>query len=117
MQVTAELDTISTARVNIQHPTDAEQYAALEAHYESVDAEWPYAPVLVVEDEGNGYTVLDGHHRIRLAAEWAVSEIPAYVISVADYCALLDEHFDGCTPNRLSDLDGYIICDGEVYQR
>lgn len=117
MKINAELTTISTAKVSIQHPTDEAQYAALEAHYESVEESWPYPPVLVIEDEGNGATVLDGHHRVRLAREWHVNEIPAYVVSVADYCALLDEHFDGSTPNRLSDLDDYIVCDGKVYAR
>lgn len=115
--ITAELTTISLSRVCIQHPTDVAQYAALEAHYESVEDVWPYPPVLVIEDEGNGCTILDGHHRIALAKEWGVREIPAYVVSVADYCALLDEHFDGSTPNRLSDLDDYIVCDGERYAR
>jgi len=117
MMITAELTTIPTGRISIQHPTDAAHYAALEAHYESVEAAWPYAPVLVVEDDGNGLTVLDGHHRVRLAREWDVTQIPAYVVSLADYCALLEAHFDGSTPNRLADLDGYIRCDGKVYSR
>jgi hypothetical protein len=117
MRIEATLTTLNPGRADVQHATDEAQFAAIEAHYESTDDAWPYPPVLVVEDEGNGATILDGHHRVRLAREWGLTDIPAYEISVSDYCALLEEHFDGSTPNRLSDLDAHILCDGEVYSR
>ena len=82
-------------------------------------------PVLVLEDEGNGVTVLDGHHRLAAVNQWMdtpdrpydITTIPVYVICVADYCRLLDSEFGGCAPSRLVDLDDFIEIDGASYDR
>lgn len=43
--------------------------------------------------------------------------IPAYIVSAADYYRLIDEHFGGEEPWRVSDLDDYILVDGRPYDR
>jgi hypothetical protein len=116
MRVRATIDQINPERVAIQHSVDPAILTALEQHYESVEG-WPYQPVLVLEDEGNGHTILDGHHRVQLAREYGVTSIPAWIVSISDYCRVLAAHFDGSTPHRLSDLDPYILCNGKAYSR
>lgn len=118
---TAYLDTVRM--FNAQHPVEADRVAALVLHV--IEAgRWDLPPILVVEDEGNGATILDGHHRAAAmrellgdpeAAHLVVYGIPAYIVTVADYCAILEEYFDGCTPDRLLDLDDYILIDGAPY--
>lgn len=96
-----------------EHAIDPAKVAAImdratpDGAYGSVN--WDLPPVLVVEDEGNGYTPLDGHHRMDAAHRAAHPRIPAYVITAADYCALLAAEFGGYAPGRLADLDDYIL--------
>lgn len=111
-------------RIATQHPTDVVRVAAIVAHVRATGA-WDMPPVLVIEDEGNGYELLDGHHRSAAARilsrdpDWCalVATIPAYVLSIADYCAIVEEHFDGSAPSRLVDLDDYIMVEGAPYRR
>lgn len=110
--------------VTEQHAVDRDKIAALVAYVRD-RGEWTLPPVLVIEDEGNGATVLDGHHRCAAARVLShdpespvdTSRIPAYVVSVADYCRILEHHFDGSAPARLSDLDKYIHIAGKPYRR
>jgi hypothetical protein len=41
--------------------------------------------------------------------------IPAYVVSADDFTALLAEEFRGDMPNRINDLDDYIMINGTPY--
>jgi hypothetical protein len=75
--------------------------------------EWDLPPVVVVQDDGNGHRVLDGHHRLSAAKRLGIESIPAWVVTVADYCQLIDDRFDGDCPSRLADLRDYIAC-GDV---
>lgn len=71
-----------------------------------------FPPALVVEDE----CILDGHHRIESAGRAGVDEIPAFVIDADDFKTLVDQEFGGDVPDRLADLDDYIVMpDGNVY--
>lgn len=72
--------------------------------------QWDMPPVLVLEDAGNGHTILDGHHRGTAAKKLGIETIPAWVLSIADYVAIIEADFDGSMPNRLSDLREHIIC-------
>lgn len=100
----------------MQHPVDRSKVAAIIAHVECAGT-WDLPPVLVVEDEGNGATLLDGHHRVEAAKRLGVARIPAWIVSLADYCRILDEQFDGVAPARLADMDDYILVDGRPYDR
>ena len=100
--------------VDQQHPVEAER---VEAMIEALDDGWEMPPVLVVEDEGNGCIVLDGHHRCAAARQLDIRQVAAHVVALSDYCKVLDQHFDGCGPARLGDLDPYILVDGSEYNR
>jgi ParB-like chromosome segregation protein Spo0J len=120
---TASLASIRPSHVAIQHEIDEDKVAAIIAHVRSVGS-WDLPPVLVLESEGNGHEILDGHHR-SIAAKRLLSDIdgtidmperiPAYVVPIADYCRVLAAHFGDETPNRLSDLDEHILVDGSPY--
>jgi len=98
-----------------QHLAERDRVAAIVAHVQAHG--WDLPPVLVLEDEGNGYGVLDGHHRLAAARHLARPTIPAYIVTIADYCRLLDAEFDGAAPPRLADLDDYILIEGRPYVR
>lgn len=51
---------------NTLHPVDRDKVAAIMAHVEAA-GRWDLPPMLVIEDEGNGATLLDGHHRAEAA--------------------------------------------------
>jgi hypothetical protein len=73
---------------------------------------YAFPPALVVEDE----CILDGHHRIESAGRAGVDAIPAYVIDADDFKTLVDREFGGDVPDRLADLDDYIVMpDGNIY--
>jgi hypothetical protein len=111
----AYLDDIRTG-VQRQHDTDEAKVLGIMARIE--EGGWSAVPrPLVLEDEGNGATVLDGHHRIEAAQRLGMHKIEAWVISVVDYCAIVDEHFGGYAPGRLADLDDHILVDGRPYDR
>lgn len=122
MTATAHLDAVSPY-CQAQHHTEADKVEAImesveaRAEEHGWDAAWDLPPILVIESEGNGATLLDGHHRAEAARRLGLPDIPAWVISVDDYCRILEEHFYGCAPARLSDLDDYIIVDGRPYNR
>lgn len=78
---------------------------------------WTLPPVLVLEDDGNGYGVLDGHHRLWAARKLQLSMIPAYIVTTKDYRRLLRRAFDGCAPARLRDLDDYVLINGVPYSQ
>ena len=82
-----------------------------------MDAGREMPAVLVLEDEGNGHAVLDGHHRAEAAHRLGLRTVKAWVVSIADYASIVDEHFDGFAPERMSDLDDYISCDGTIYSQ
>ena len=103
-----------------QHEIEETRVLAIIAHVQRV-GHWDLPPVLVLEDEGNGYAVLDGHHRCEAACRMrrdadllgrVLEDIPAYVLSIADYTAIVESEFGGSSPNRLADLRDYIDCDG-----
>lgn len=79
------------------------------------DGDWTLPPVLVVESCGNGASVLDGHHRIAAACALGIDEIPAIVVPRDDYEMLIEDEFGGDEPDRLGDLDDYIMIDGAAY--
>lgn len=98
-------------RFDAQHPANQDRVQAIVDYIG--DNDWDLPPVIVIEDEGNGYAVLDGHHRLTTAKRLEISTIPAWVLSVADYVRLIEANFDGCSPNRLHDIREYIMC-GDV---
>lgn len=100
-------------RFDPQHPADEARVQAILNHLAANDDEWDLPAVIVIDDEGNGYTVLDGHHRLTAAKRAEVPEIPAWIISVADYCGILDRHFGGIAPPRTSDICEHVMC-GDV---
>lgn len=114
--VRAVLRDTSTHGYEMHHGTDREIVAAMVAAIEA-GAELP--PVLVAEWESSRESdllrVLDGHHRLQAAAQCGLPYYDAWVIDGSDLDALLDEHFDGQLPDRLSDLDMYVRCDGREY--
>lgn len=110
----APLDEISPWTAAL-HSADAAKVAAIVAHVG--DGPWTLPPVLVIESEGNGATVLDGHHRTAAARALGIDRIPAYVVTVADYCRVIERHFAGESPARLGDLDDFIRVNGKPYRR
>lgn len=108
-------------RFDAQHPANKARVQAIidsltvghDEYGDPIYREWDLAPVVVIEDEGNGYAVLDGHHRLAAAKQLELTTIPAWVVSVADYCRLIEAEFDGSSPNRLQDVREYIMC-GDV---
>ena len=72
-------------------------------------------PVVVVENTGNGYYVIDGHHRMQAARDLG-REIEAWVVSRDDFESLIQEKFDGNIPDRLGDLDDYIRVNDKPYR-
>ncbi len=113
MTITAYLDDIRPY-CGMQHGVEAAKVAAIVAQVEAEGA-WKLPPVLVIENEGNGPTLLDGHHRAEAAKVLELSSIPAYVVPLSELAAVLEEHFDGYMPDRLTDLDDYILVDGRPY--
>jgi hypothetical protein len=110
--VNAELEEIKTY-FDFQHEVDASKVLDI---VEAVGAGWEMPPILVLENEGNGYVILDGHHRAEAAyRHLGLATVKAWVVSVADFIAIVEQHFDGETPNRMNDLDDYISCDGVIY--
>lgn len=120
----AELGTTSVYGPDSQQEIDLAVVRRIVAHV--IEAgHWDLPPVLVVEDIGNGAQMLDGHHR-RMAAQ-IISEIPSLQIDLRDgipawivECdamqAVLDDIFGGDMPERLADLDDYImLSDGSHY--
>ncbi len=104
----------------IQHDANSDRVDAIIAAvtkgtdtYGDPIIEWDMPPVLVLENDGNGYTLLDGHHRGDAAGQLGIKTIPAWVLSIADYVAIIDAHFDGSMPGRISDLREHVIC-GDV---
>jgi|WetSurMetagenome_2_1015567.scaffolds.fasta_scaffold274397_2 hypothetical protein len=99
--------------IDPQHGIDRAKVAEMREHLRQHG--WTWERVLVVEDEGNGCAVIDGHHR----AEAAIREgmrVPAWVISSADYAEIIEREFYGYAPGRLCDLDDYIsLPDGRSY--
>lgn len=85
--------------------------------------QWMLPPVLVIDDQGNGHTPMDGHHRLMAADLLArdpetahlVETIPAWVIDPDDVDALLGGL--SLTDDRIDwlDVDATIICDGTPY--
>lgn len=102
--------------VGEQHGLDSDKVHRIVEHVREI-GQWSLPPVLVIESEGNGATVLDGHHRCAAARVLEETRIPAHVITVADYCRVLERHFDGVAPSRLCDLDEYIRVEGKPYRR
>jgi len=84
---TAYHDEIRVAAVARRHEVDEDRASAMMAHLRETGY-WDLPPVLVVEDQGNGVLVLDGHHRLAVAARWAedpertwdLDAIPALVV-------------------------------------
>jgi hypothetical protein len=112
MMAVAELCEIRTF-FDYQHEIDD---AKAQAIADAMRAGHEMPPILVLEDEGNGYAILDGHHRAEAASRHLeLSTIKAWVVSVADYVAILDAHFDGAAPGRLVDLDDHILCGDVTY--
>lgn len=111
MTITATKQTINTG-VHAAHEIDGDRVDAIKTAIEAGE-KMPLA--LVVESAGNGAFVLDGHHRIAAYRDLGIAEIEAYVISVVDFDALIEAEFDGDLPDRLTDLDDYIIIDSEPY--
>lgn len=123
--ITATLEDIRP-RYNPQHPFSERRVQAILDHLRITDQDdetsyrdWDLPPVVVIEDESNGaYTVLDGHHRMEAARRLAqqlsdLETIPAWVVTVADYCRLVEEQFDGISPSRICELREHILC-GDV---
>jgi len=113
------ITTTATARLaqircyfDYQHAIDKSKVSAIVAAIAS-NAQMP--AILVVQDEGNGYAILDGHHRAEASLRLELPSITAWVVPVADYAALIDAEFGGRTPDRLSDLDDYIVCGDDTY--
>lgn len=96
-----------------QHDVEPEKVQAMLAAVAHA-GHWELPPILVVASEGNGALILDGHHRAWVAQRlgWC---IPAYVIARSDYDRIITDHFDGREPDRLGDLDDYLIVDGAIY--
>ena len=92
-----------------QHAIDYDKIAALVDYVESGKC---LPPVLVVEMESGAYLPIDGHHRIRIPLELMGVEIDAYVIKEKQLNKILKVHFDSDMPNRLHDLDEYILIKG-----
>lgn len=69
---------------------------------------WDLPPLILVESAGNGYTVLDGHHRIEAATrlQWP-KPIPALIVDRDEYEQLLEDEFGGEVTSRLRDLDEF----------
>lgn len=114
MTISATLEDIATF-FSPQHATNGDRVAEIVAACTADDGSvaWDMPPVVVVENEGNGATILDGHHRCEAAKQLGLASIPAWVVSVSDYCKLVDIHFDGNSPNRIYDLREHIMC-GDV---
>lgn len=114
MQINATLDDIRPIYCP-QHPADPSRVAEIVARQQDGDIvrEWDLPPVVVLDNEGNGYTVLDGHHRLEAASQLQERTIPAWVVSIADYCRLIETEFGGEMPHRLCDLREHILC-GDV---
>ena len=113
--ITATLETDRRVFFNPQHPTNGDQVQAMIDAYHAAGDQWIFGAVLVVESEGNGDTVIDGHHRLTVAKRLEIPGIPTWVISVPDYCRLLEDKFDGSTPNRLMEIWEHVDCDGTTY--
>ena len=78
--------------------------------------DWCLPPLLVLEDEGHGFTLFDGHHRAAAALRLKLETVPAYIIRISDLYRVVIGHFNGFTPNRISYLDKYIVLpDGRIY--
>jgi ParB-like chromosome segregation protein Spo0J len=114
------METVTASRQSInlffdtQHPVNP---AAVADIIRKLDAGEQMDPILVVADVGNGYIILDGHHRAAAYREYGASRIAAWVVGTEDFQALLDAYFGGEIPGRLSDLDDYILVGGEPYGR
>lgn len=113
--ITATLDDSRRVFFDPQHNTDSERVQALIDAYHAAGDNWIFPAVLVVESEGNGDTVIDGHHRLTAAKRLGLQGIPTWVISVPDYCRVCEDHFDGSSPVRLMDLWEHVSCDGTLY--
>jgi ParB-like chromosome segregation protein Spo0J len=113
----ATLGTVS--RYERAHGVDR---ARVEAIVAAIRAGVGVPPVLAVEDVGNGAVVLDGHHRLAAMSQIAredgtALDAPAYIVTMDDYCALLDAEFGGEMPDRMCDIDRYITVNGAAYCR
>ena len=84
-----------------------------DSYGDAIYREWDLPPVVVMDNEGNGYTPFDGHHRLAAAKKLGLATIPAWVVSIPDYCHLIESEFDGEMPNRMYDLRERIVC-GDV---
>lgn len=85
-------------------------YAGDDEYGDPIYRDWDFPPVVCLENEGNGHTVLDGHHRFEAAKRLGLETIPAWVVEIADYCRLVDAEFYGDMPTRLMDLRDHIMC-------
>lgn len=100
-----------------QHRTDPDRVAAIVSHVKAA-GRWDLPPVVALENEGEGCAILDGHHRCAAARviasdsdlDWTLETIPAWIVPIYAYCAVLKEHFHSSTPNELEPLRDHIIC-------
>lgn len=118
--ITARLGTIDGG-YELQHDIDQAKINAIARHLATGGV---IAPVLLVESDGNGYTVLDGHHRLMAIeqfnrdADWdRTYELGAWIVDRAEFESLIAEKFDGEMPLRMADLDKWIEVDGKTYNR
>ena len=111
--IKAYIDEISTG-VDFHHNIDRARVAAIVLAIND-GAVMPMP--LVVESDGNGAMVLDGHHRIAAYQEIGEQRIDAWVISRDDFEQMIHKQFNGDIPSRLSDLDDHISVDGSPYDR
>ena len=87
------------------HEVSAVRLQALcEAYADDVEVGLP----LVVEDDGNGALVLDGHHRIAAQEARGEGAITCWTVSLEDWEGLLSQHFGGEVPERLCEVDDYV---------
>ena len=113
--ITATLEDDRRVFFDPQHMTDRSKVDAIIDAYHAAGDKWIFPAVLVVESEGNGDTVIDGHHRLTAAKRLEIAGIPTWVISVPDYCRAIETEFGGCSPDRLMELWDHVDCNGTTY--
>ena len=87
------------------HAVEVSRLQALcEAYAGGVEVGLP----LVVEDDGNGARILDGHHRIAAQEELWEGAITCWTVSLEDWEGLISRHFGGSVPERLCEVDDYV---------
>lgn len=118
LMIHPKLGKVQTKNLVLKHDYDPKYVDQVAADIKKDGYVMP--PILVLEfpsEDGAKDVVLDGHHRGTASIEAGLSEIPAWIIPIAEMQPLLLARFHGHFPRKMRKLDPFIMVEGVTYDK